>query len=65
MKKDNSVQNKMFLEMKEAELFRRAESFGLNYLDSAFNRNVYPSKKALNDLAIFEEEFPEKSGSQN
>jgi glutamate/tyrosine decarboxylase-like PLP-dependent enzyme len=61
MKKDNLLQSKMFSEMKKAELFRRAESFGLNYLETVFDRNVYPSKKALDDLSKFEEEFPENS----
>ncbi|WP_242155505.1 pyridoxal phosphate-dependent decarboxylase family protein [Aestuariivivens sediminis] len=62
MKEDNSLQRKMFLELKDAELFRRAESFGMDYLRSIFDRNVYPSKSALNDLSIFEEDFPENSG---
>ncbi len=52
----------MFLEINEPELFQRAESFGLHYLDKAFDREVFPSNKALDDLAIFDEDIPEKSG---
>ena len=62
MKEDNSLQRKMFQELKDAELFRRAKSFGMDYLGSIFDRNVYPSKSAINELSIFEEDFPENSG---
>lgn len=62
MKEDNFLQRKMFLELKEARLFQKAEYFGRAYLENIFDRNVYPSEDALKDLAIFEEDFPDNSG---
>ena len=62
MKEDNLLQQKMFMELKDGDLFQRAESFGMDYLGSIFDRNVYPSKSALNNLSMFEEDFPENSG---
>lgn len=63
MKKANVLQQKMFSEMQEGMLFKKAESFGKHYIDTVFERNVYPSSKALNDLSIFDEHFPENSGN--
>jgi len=62
MKETNPIQDSMFSEIRNQKLFQKAQSFGLNYLNNAFDRNVYPSKQALNDLSFFEEVFPEKSG---
>lgn len=60
---ENALQRKMFSEIDNKQLFRNAESFGLDYLDHAFNRNVYPTKKALDAFKIFDENIPEKSGN--
>ena len=62
MGKDHSLQYKMFTEIKEQKLFRNAEAYGLNYVNSVFDRNVYPSVNAIKDLAIFDEDLPENSG---
>jgi len=62
MEKDNVLQQKMFSEMHDSELFRKAESFGQNYLDNVFDRGVFPTEEALNELNKFNENLPEKSG---
>lgn len=56
------IQEKMFAEISDQHLFEKAESFGLHYLQKAFDRNVYPTNEAIKALSIFEEEFPENPG---
>ncbi|MCB0489464.1 MAG: aminotransferase class V-fold PLP-dependent enzyme [Cyclobacteriaceae bacterium] len=58
----SSLQKKMLEEMKDHDLFQKAESFGLEYLSKALERNVYPSDKALSDLKKFDEELPSSTG---
>ena len=58
----NPIQEKMFGEINDERLFQKAESFGLDYLNKAFERNVYPTQEALEELSVFEEPFPTKSG---
>ncbi|HEX3044416.1 MAG TPA: pyridoxal-dependent decarboxylase, partial [Bacillota bacterium] len=41
------------------ELFHLAKEFGIDYLEKAFDRNVYPEKEALARLAVFDEELPD------
>jgi len=57
MKKD-TIQNKMFLEIKNKTIFNKAQKYGYDYLDTVFERNVYPKKSALNNLSKFDEELP-------
>lgn len=52
------IQNKMFLEIRNKDLFKRAQQYAFEYLEGIFDRNVYPTEKALNDLAVFDEELP-------
>ena len=52
----------MFAEMRDKSLFERANSYAMDYLAKAFDRNVYPTKEALKSLARFEENMPEQSG---
>lgn len=52
----------MFAEIKDESLFQKAESFGLKYLKESSERNIYPTKEALENLSVFNEEFPEQSG---
>ena len=51
----------MFAEMQDKSLFKKANSYALDYLDIAFERNVYPTDEALKALAKFEEKIPEQS----
>jgi len=60
--KGHSIQEKMFADVSDKGLFEKAKTYGLNYLEEAFDRQVYPAEKALEDLALFEEDLPEKTG---
>ncbi len=48
----------MFLEIRNKEIFNQAQLYSFEYLESVFDRNVYPTEEALNNLSIFDEELP-------
>jgi glutamate/tyrosine decarboxylase-like PLP-dependent enzyme len=50
-----SIQEKMFKEIKDNKLFSLANEFGFKYLREVSDRNVYPIKTALVNLAEFDE----------
>lgn len=60
-----SIQQKMFSELKEKEIFKKAVSMGTDYINRVNDRNVYPTEQALNDLKIFEESMPEDQTDVN
>jgi len=57
------IQEKMFLELKDGSIFRKAESYGLEYLSEVLERNVYPTDQALENLTEFEEELQHEPSS--
>ena len=61
MKRENSIQNAMFLEMQEKSIFEKAQMYAFKYLEKAFERNIYPEEEALIDLKHFEEDMPNDS----
>ena len=65
MKDHKTIQESMLSEMKSESVFLKAHQHALNYLSTAFERNVYPSPEALKDLSKFEEAMPVESGSAN
>src|SRR5687768_16226300 len=52
------IQNRMFTEMQDQEIFRKALAYGLHYIERSLERNVYPSEEALANLGHFEEPMP-------
>lgn len=54
----NTIQDKMFLEIRDKEIFKQAQQYSFEYLENVFDRNVYPTEEALNNLSKFEEELP-------
>lgn len=54
----SKLQDKMFLEIRNKEIFNQAHQYSFEYLESVFFRNVYPTEEALNNLSIFNEELP-------
>lgn len=54
----NTLQEKMFQEIKNKEIFKQAQGYSFNYLENIFDRNVFPTQKSIDDLAIFNEELP-------
>jgi len=61
MKSSNDIQNQMFTDIENPVIFEKAQRYGQTYLDEIFERNVYPTKKALSDLANFDEALPTSS----
>ena len=53
-----NVQEKMFQEIKDKTIFNKAHQHSLEYIDTIFKRDVYPTTSAISDLSIFNEEFP-------
>jgi glutamate/tyrosine decarboxylase-like PLP-dependent enzyme len=57
----SKIQEKMFLELRNKDLFKQSQKYSFDYLDTVFNRNVYPSEEALDNLSSFDEELPKES----
>lgn len=58
MEKDTSLQRAFKAEYKDQSLFDSALSMGKSYLDEVFDREVFPTKEALDNLTQFEETLP-------
>ena len=61
----SSIQDKMFKELQNKELFNHAQSYANEYIDTAFDRNVYPTEEALSNLKYFDEVIPELPSEAN
>ncbi|TKD57935.1 aminotransferase class V-fold PLP-dependent enzyme [Flavobacterium sp. ASW18X] len=57
----NHLQDSMFQEMKAREIFNQAQQFSFAYLDTIYERNVYPTEQAIANLTVFDEELPKSS----
>jgi glutamate/tyrosine decarboxylase-like PLP-dependent enzyme len=51
------IQDILFKEIKNKEIFNLAKEYGVDYLEKVFNRNVFPEKDALERLSVFDEEL--------
>ena len=47
--------------MQDKSIFDQVQAYAYQYLDNAFERNIYPTAKAINNLHHFEEEMPAES----
>lgn len=65
MKKDNHIQQKMFQELSQKDIFDKVQSFGYAYLENALERNVYPTQEALENLSKFEHDLEESPSDAN
>jgi len=48
----------MYNEIRDKNLFKKAQEYGFQYLEKAFDRNVYPTQDAIDDLKHFDEDLP-------
>lgn len=62
MNKKTTIQSAMFAEIQNKNLFRKAKNHAFEYLEGAFDRKIFPTEKALQNLEKFEESMPEESG---
>jgi len=58
-----TLRNKMFQEMNDKKIFTQAMNYAFDYIDKVFDRNVFPSDKAINNLDEFTEDLPDFSGN--
>ncbi|WP_298487369.1 aminotransferase class V-fold PLP-dependent enzyme [uncultured Maribacter sp.] len=63
MEKKVTIQDKMYNDIQDVNIYQTAQKKGYEYLTTIFNRNVYPTKKALEGLKNFDEEMPENSSN--
>jgi glutamate/tyrosine decarboxylase-like PLP-dependent enzyme len=56
-----SLQDKMFQEMRDKEIFDQAQQYAYDYLDNALERNVFPTDNALANLSHFDQPLAEGS----
>ena len=59
----SSLQENMFHEMKQKDIFRQAQKYAFDYADSIKERHVYPTPDVIADLNNFCEEIPESWGN--
>lgn len=57
----SKFQDRMFLELRNKALFKQAQDYSFEYLESVLERNVFPTEEALKNLSIFNEELPLKT----
>jgi len=55
----NTQQKKMFAEIQDKSLFEQAQKHAFQYLDEAFQRTIFPTEDALENLSIFDEDMPQ------
>lgn len=55
----SDIQDKMYKEIADKILFNQAHDLASEYLDSIFDRHVFPSAEALENLSVFDESLPE------
>jgi len=61
----HELQKAMSHELKEKSIFEQAQKYAYEYLDSIFDRQVYPSDEALKNLAYFDENLPGNPSNAN
>ena len=59
----SKLQKKMFHEMEQKDIFRRAQNYAFDYADHVLERNVYPTPNAIADLDMFVEKLPKSTGN--
>ena len=58
-----NLQERMFQEMDQKDIFNQAQKYAFDYADIVPERNVYPSPEAIADLDQFIEDIPESTGN--
>lgn len=57
-KGNTTLQEQMFTELNKKEIFVQAMNYAFQYLDTVFERNVYPTEAAIRNLEHFVEDVP-------
>jgi len=59
------IQKRMYRDMHDRDLFAQAHEQAMGYVADVFNRNVYPTEAALQELGRFDEAFPDDPTDAN
>ena len=54
----SKLQDAMFHDLKNRDIFKQSQQYAFEYLESVFDRNVYPTEEAINNLSSFDEDLP-------
>ena len=54
----SNLQDQMFAELRDKSIFRQAQEYAHQYLDTVQGRNVFPTEEALANLSAFDEVLP-------
>lgn len=57
-----NIQENMFREIQDRSIFESTQDYAWHYLNEVFERNVYPTQAALENLQHFEEKMPDSTG---
>ena len=57
----SKIQEAMFKDVESQDIFKQSQKYALEYLESIFDRNVYPTENAINDLYKFDEDLPKET----
>lgn len=58
MKNGNTLRQRMRHQTEKRDLFEKAKSYAFDYLDTLYDREVFPSDEAIEGLKAFDEPFP-------
>lgn len=59
----SNLNSQMQKEMIDKAIFNQAKNYAFDYADKSLERNVYPTKEALENLKFFDEDLPLKAGN--
>ena len=58
MIKKTDLQEEMYSQIQDKELFEQAKSYAYAYMDGVYDRNVFPTDEAIRALSAFDEPLP-------
>jgi len=58
-----TIQEKMFKEIEDKTVFNQSQEHAYDYLRKAFERHVFPSHEALENLSYFGEDLPQRASN--
>ena len=58
-----NLQQRMFQEMQQKDIFLQAQKYAFEYADSILERNVFPTEEAIQNLEKFIEKFSDAPGN--
>lgn len=56
-----TLQERLFIDIHDHTLFEKVKDHAMEYVENAFERNVYPTSVALDNLQVFEEPLNEET----